>query len=55
MAKGTAAKGKNNNKKSHIICRRCGQHTFHVRKKVCSSCGYGESATLRSYSWAKNK
>ena len=53
MGKGTAAMGKNNNQLTHIHCRRCGQHTYHVRKKACSSCGFGKSAKLRSYSWQK--
>ncbi len=53
MGTGTAAMGKRSGKKSHIPCRRCGKHTFHVRHKVCSSCGFGKSAKLRSYNWTK--
>lgn len=53
MSKGTAAAGKKQGKKSHIICRRCGKHTYHVRHKVCSSCGFGKSAKLRKYTWQK--
>ncbi|MFH1316466.1 MAG: 50S ribosomal protein L37e [Candidatus Woesearchaeota archaeon] len=53
MAKGTPSKGKHNKGKTHIICRRCGKHTYHVRKKACSSCGFGKSSRQRSYSWQK--
>jgi len=53
MSKGTPSMGKKSGKKTHIRCRRCGQHTYHMRKKVCSSCGFGKSARLRSYSWQK--
>lgn len=51
MSKGTASMGMKSGKKSHIICRRCGGHSYHARKKVCSSCGYGNSAKRRKYSW----
>lgn len=47
--------GKHSSKKTHIICRRCGKHSFHVRKSVCASCGYGATARIRSYNWAKRK
>jgi large subunit ribosomal protein L37e len=53
MGTGTAAMGKKSGKKTHIICRRCGGHTFHARKKRCSSCGYGDTSTLRKYNWNK--
>ncbi|RMF54533.1 50S ribosomal protein L37e [Candidatus Woesearchaeota archaeon] len=53
MAKGTPSMGKHSGKKTHIKCRRCGKGTYHMRKKVCSSCGYGKSPKLRSYSWQK--
>lgn len=49
MTKGTPSKGKQSGKKTHIICRRCGQRTFHASKKVCSSCGYGNSSKLRKH------
>ncbi|MGE0793524.1 MAG: 50S ribosomal protein L37e [Candidatus Woesearchaeota archaeon] len=51
MSKGTASMGKRSSKKTHIICRRCGNHTYHVKDKVCSSCGFGKSAKTRSYAW----
>lgn len=47
--KGTPSMGKRSGKKSHIYCRRCGQHSYHVRKKTCSSCGFGNSAKLRKF------
>ncbi|RLG21541.1 50S ribosomal protein L37e [Methanosarcinales archaeon] len=51
MSKGTPSmKG---GKKTHIRCRRCGRVSYHKRKKVCASCGFGRSARRRSYSWRK--
>jgi large subunit ribosomal protein L37e len=55
MAKGTPSFGKHSGKKTHIICRRCGEHTYHASKKVCSSCGFGKSSRIRSYSWQKTR
>ena len=43
--------GAKSGKKSHIICSRCGKHAMHVRHHVCASCGYGNSAKKRTYSW----
>ena len=53
MAKGTPSMGVKSGKKNMIYCRRCGQRTFHLRKKKCSSCGFGKSARLRHYKWMK--
>jgi len=53
--KGTPSMGKHNKKGSHIRCRRCGRHTYHVNKKTCSSCGHGNSARIRSYKWQTGK
>ena len=53
MSKGTASRGKNSSKKTHIMCRRCGKHTYHASHKVCSSCGFGNATKQRSYSWQK--
>ena len=51
MAKGTPSMGRKSGKKSHIICRRCGGHSYHTQKKVCSKCGYGNSSKRRKYTW----
>lgn len=53
MSKGTASHGKKSGKKTHVRCRRCGERTYHVQKKRCASCGYGETARLRKYAWNK--
>ncbi len=50
--KGTPSQGKRNTK-THITCRRCGHHTYHARKGVCSHCGYGATSRIRGYRWAK--
>ena len=47
--------GKKAKKTRMIYCRRCGKRTYHVRKKKCSSCGYGKTKRLRSYNWQKKK
>ncbi len=53
MSKGTPSKGKHNNHKTHIPCRRCGKHSFHARKGECASCGHGKTNKMRNYAWAK--
>ncbi|MFL2521083.1 50S ribosomal protein L37e [Candidatus Hikarchaeum yamanae] len=50
MPDGTSSKGKKN-KTIHVKCRRCGVAAYHIKKGVCSSCGFGKSAKMRSYSW----
>jgi len=55
MTKGTASKGKHNKKSTHINCRRCGNRTYHRTKHVCSSCGFGKSAKLRTFAWKKKE
>jgi large subunit ribosomal protein L37e len=50
MTKGTASMGKRN-KRLHIRCRRCGRNSFHMKKKICSSCGFGRSKKIRHYNW----
>jgi len=52
MSKGTPSMGKKN-KKTHIRCRRCGKNTYHVRKKVCASCGFGKSKKTQEIQLAK--
>lgn len=49
----TASMGRKSGKKNMIYCRRCGGRTYHMTKKTCSSCGFGKSAKLRKYNWAK--
>ncbi|MFQ6089232.1 MAG: 50S ribosomal protein L37e [Candidatus Methanofastidiosia archaeon] len=52
MSKGTPSFGKKN-KKTHIRCRRCGSHSYHLSKKRCSACNFGRSSKMRHYSWSK--
>ena len=40
MTKGTPSR--RGGKIVHIICRRCGRHSYHRQKGVCSSCGFGD-------------
>jgi large subunit ribosomal protein L37e len=49
--KGTYSQGQHNKAGSHIICRRCGKHAFHKNRKICASCGYGNTARIRKYAW----
>ncbi len=53
MSKGTASLGKMGKRTTHIRCRRCGKHAYNKRKGYCASCGFGRSARLRRFSWAK--
>lgn len=50
MTKGTPSFGKKN-KKTHMRCRRCGRHAYHVRDSTCAACGFGRSARIRHYAW----
>ncbi|MFX1465470.1 MAG: 50S ribosomal protein L37e [Promethearchaeota archaeon] len=54
MGKGTPSFGKKN-RKVHIMCRRCGRRSYHIRKKQCSACGFGRSKRIRRYSWTNKK
>ncbi|WP_287582779.1 50S ribosomal protein L37e [Candidatus Borrarchaeum sp.] len=54
MGKGTPSLGKKN-RKVHIMCRRCGRRSYHVRKKQCAACGFGRSKRIRRYSWTNKK
>ncbi|MFX1518893.1 MAG: 50S ribosomal protein L37e [Promethearchaeota archaeon] len=54
MGKGTPSFGKKN-RKVHIMCRRCGRRSYHLRKKQCAACGFGRSKKIRRYSWANKK
>ncbi len=55
MTKGTPSMGKRSRGKTHIRCRRCGRHSYNVRKKYCASCGFGRSKRLRKYKWEKKR
>ncbi|MGP3667406.1 MAG: 50S ribosomal protein L37e [Candidatus Bathyarchaeota archaeon] len=35
------------NKPTHARCRRCGRRAYHVSKKRCAACGYGETSRLK--------
>jgi len=35
------------NKPIHVRCRRCGRRAYHVSKKRCAACGYGETSKLK--------
>jgi large subunit ribosomal protein L37e len=52
--KGTPSMGKRN-KTVHVLCRRCGRRSFHPRKRRCSSCGFGLSASRYDHSWARRQ
>ncbi|MEM3576986.1 MAG: 50S ribosomal protein L37e [Candidatus Bathyarchaeia archaeon] len=51
MGKGTPSFGKRAGKTLHIRCRRCGRRAYNVTKKRCAACGYGETKSIREYSW----
>ncbi|MFW6286253.1 MAG: 50S ribosomal protein L37e [Nanoarchaeota archaeon] len=55
MTKGTPSMGKKSTGKLHISCRRCGKSSYHMKKKICSSCGYGKSARMKFYEWTVKK
>jgi large subunit ribosomal protein L37e len=45
-------KGKRNNK-VHGKCRRCGEKSYHLSKKVCASCGFGKTKKRNDFNTAK--
>ena len=47
---GTPSQGKKNTT-THTKCRRGGEKSYHVKKKECSSCGFGKSSKQRGYEW----
>ncbi len=55
MSKGTTSFGKKGKKSVHIRCRRCGRHSYHKRRGYCAQCGFGRTARLRNYAWAKRR
>ncbi|MHA1345519.1 MAG: 50S ribosomal protein L37e [Candidatus Heimdallarchaeaceae archaeon] len=54
MTKGTPSFGKHNKKSTHIVCRRCGRHSFHKRHKECAACGFGRTTKIRNYAWHRH-
>jgi len=50
VSKGTPSFGKHN-KRSHVLCRRCGRRSFNIGKRRCSACGYGSSSKIKNYRW----
>eukprot|EP00621_Florenciella_sp_RCC1693_P014586 CAMPEP_0182529244 /NCGR_PEP_ID=MMETSP1323-20130603/5037_1 /TAXON_ID=236787 /ORGANISM="Florenciella parvula, Strain RCC1693" /LENGTH=95 /DNA_ID=CAMNT_0024738435 /DNA_START=43 /DNA_END=330 /DNA_ORIENTATION=+ len=51
MTKGTSSFGKRHSK-THTTCRRCGKVSYHLQKKVCSSCGY-PAAKMKRFNWSE--
>lgn len=49
MVKGTPSFGKHQTI-SHIRCKRCGRHTYHIKKQRCSACGFPR-AKIRQEAW----
>lgn len=52
MGKGTPSFGKHQTI-THIRCRRCGRHSYNIRKSFCSACGFGKTATLNREKWRR--
>ena len=52
MSKVTPSMGKRQ-KPARMHGRRCGRHSSHKQKRKCASCGYGATARLRGFRWAK--
>ncbi|RLE59354.1 MAG: 50S ribosomal protein L37e [Thermoprotei archaeon] len=55
MVKGTTSFGKRGKGKTHIRCRRCGRHSYNIRKHYCAACGFGRSSKMRKFKWANKK
>lgn len=47
----TSSMGRKSGKRTTARCRRCGRKSYHIIRKKCSSCGYGDTAKLRKYAW----
>ncbi|MBI2970973.1 MAG: 50S ribosomal protein L37e [Candidatus Aenigmarchaeota archaeon] len=47
--KGTPSMGRHQSI-THIRCKRCGRHSYHIRKSSCSACGYPR-AKIRNEAW----
>ena len=52
MVKGTTARGKHTSQRTHMICRRCGNRSYHKRKGKCSYCGF-PSPKIRRFAWQR--
>ncbi|MBW3019047.1 50S ribosomal protein L37e [Candidatus Woesearchaeota archaeon] len=46
-AGGTGSQGRKGQGRSHIVCRRCGNRSYHKSRGICASCGYGKTAKKR--------
>ncbi|MFQ6051772.1 MAG: 50S ribosomal protein L37e [Candidatus Hydrothermarchaeota archaeon] len=55
MTKGTSSFGKRGKKRTHSVCRRCGNSSYNIKKRYCAACGFGRSKKLRRYSWQNKK
>jgi len=51
---GTPSQGQKN-KTTHVKCRRCGETSYHSKKKVCAACGFGKTAKRRDYEWTSKQ
>merc|ERR1712149_138190 len=51
MTKGTSSFGKRHNK-THTLCRRCGESSYHIQKKRCAQCAY-PAKKCRRYNWSE--
>merc|ERR1712157_492289 len=51
MTKGTTSFGRRHTK-THTTCRRCGKVSYHIQKKLCSSCGY-PNPKMRNFNWGE--
>ena len=50
MSKGTPSFGRHQ-RRTHVLCRRCGRRSFSIKKSRCSACGYGAISKIRKYNW----
>ena len=51
MSKGTPSFGKHQSI-THIRCKRCGRHAYHVNKQHCAACGYPR-AKIKQEAWRR--
>ena len=35
---------------THVLCRRCGNHSYHLQKSRCARCAY-PAPKIRSFNW----